>query len=135
MVWGEYRHATYETQYTHEKPYARVTQKIFLADQTTRPKRPVQIHIKHHHSFWLTNFLVWFFGLGVCFGFLFLFFVCFIFFGLSLLFLFFLFSFLSLLFLSFLLFQVVNANTGAPYPIHTGRGFVNVGILTVDFVG
>src|SRR5699024_4290879 len=72
----------------------------FLADQTTRPKKPVQIHIKHHHSFWLTNFLVWFFGLGVCFGFLFLFFVCFVFFGLFLFVSFLSFSFLFL-FVSF----------------------------------
>lgn len=66
-----------------------------------------------------------------CFCFLFVLFSLVYFF----LFLFFLFLFFFFLFLSSLFSLVVNVNTGAPHPLHTGRGFVNVGILTVDFVG
>lgn len=131
--WTVYRHATYETQYTHEKPYARVTQKIFWQ---TKPR--AQESLCRYTSSTTTRFglrIFWFGFLGWGCVLVFCFLVLFVLFSLVyfFLFLFFLFLFFFFLFLSSLFSLVVNVNTGAPHPLHTGMGLSMLGFSLLTF--
>src|SRR5699024_4471516 len=127
--------ATYETQYTHEKPYARIAQKIFWQTKPRAQKTLCRYTSSTTTRFGLRIFWFGFLGWGCVLVFCFL--VLFVLFSLVyfFLFLFFLFLFFFFLFLSSLFFFFVFFFLCSPLPLSSGfvlSSFLSLFSLVVD---